>query len=100
VTSLPSDSEGYDLILAFVLQSLLFFFLDLRSELICLPWPPTASRSRNGSILTWFRKVYDSLKAGGRFVLEKQGWKGYREGATKGGASFRVLYRVGEKALY
>jgi hypothetical protein len=33
-------------------------------------------------------------------VLEKQGWKGYREGAIKGGASFRVLYRVGEKALY
>lgn len=35
----------------------------------------------------FFRKVFDSLREGGRFVLEPQGWKGYKDGVKKAGGS-------------
>jgi 7SK snRNA methylphosphate capping enzyme len=49
-------------------------------------------------LIAFFRKCHRHLKSGGRFVLEKQGWKGYKD--AKRGSEVRSRRVFDDKRRY
>lgn len=93
---IPQDDEaGYDLILAYVPCSQPHRTVGQHLPLSDLArWLHRLSISkwihlngRDEGLRRFFRKVFDTLRPGGRFVLEPQAWKGYKEALKKAGSS-------------
>jgi len=61
VDPLESDGAGYDIILALSLTKWIHL------------------NHLDSGLIAFFRKCHRHLKSGGRLVLEKQGWKGYKD---------------------
>ncbi|KAL7414971.1 Bicoid-interacting protein 3-domain-containing protein [Mrakia frigida] len=71
-TTPPSTPESYHLILAFSITK--WIHLHHLDE----------------GLTTFFQRIFDALEPGGRFIMEKQAWVGYRDGAKKGASQLKA----------
>ncbi|KAJ9107377.1 hypothetical protein QFC21_000827 [Naganishia friedmannii] len=74
-TKIESDRDGYDVILGFSLTKWIHLH-DLDEGLV-----------------RFFQKCYDTLHQGGVLILEKQGWKGYKQ-AKRMSESLKQNYKL------